>query len=274
MKNKKWLLFFAALALIAGTAVLLVRLKAHPQLGKPGIVATPIPGRMAMNLYLPARVLDFTSTNIPEPDVVLSYLPKDSSYAERLYQAPDGFTATGTIVLMGADRTSIHNADYCLRGQGLNPDAKSIQIIPIAGPTPYSLPVSRWDVSGTFPQPDGQKITVHGVYVFWFVADGDQTPGHFDMMKRFALHLLRTGVLQRWAYVSYFAQCEPGQEDATFDRMKKLIAASVPEFQLPPKRRHNSDCAALKNLNRQRIEFPRCLTTLEGASTYKSHAET
>jgi hypothetical protein len=54
------------------------------------------------------------------------------------------------------------------------------------------------------------------------------------MMKRLALNLLRTGVLQRWAYVSYFSVCEPGQEDATFARMEKLIAASVPAFQLPP----------------------------------------
>ena len=45
---------------------------------------------------------------------------------------------------------------------------------------------------------------------------------------------LRHGVLQRWAYVSYFAYCWPGQEDATFARMKQLIAASVPEFQPPP----------------------------------------
>jgi hypothetical protein len=40
--------------------------------------------------------------------------------------------------------------------------------------------------------------------------------------------------LQRWAYVSYFSICEPGQEDAVFARMEKLIAASVPEFQPPP----------------------------------------
>jgi hypothetical protein len=41
--------------------------------------------------------------------------------------------------------------------------------------------------------------------------------------------------LQRWAYVSYFAVYEPGQEDAAFERVKKLIMASVPEFQLAPK---------------------------------------
>jgi hypothetical protein len=184
---------------------------------------------------LPARVLDFTSTNIPEPQVVLSYLPQDTSYAERLYTAPDGFEVQGTIVLMGADRTSIHSADYCLTGQGFSGKEKSVVSIPVAGQS-YQLPVARWNVSGTFPTANGQKIEAHGVYVFWFVADGDQTPGHFEFMKRAALHLLRTGVLQRWAYVSYFAMCAPGREDATFARMKDLIANSVAQYQEFPEK--------------------------------------
>jgi hypothetical protein len=235
MKNQRWLLFVAALTLIAGTAVTLVRLKSHPRLGRPGITAEPVPGSLTMKIHLPERVLDFTSTNVPEPEVVSSYLPQDSSYAERYYRAPDGFWATGTIVLMGADRTSIHNADYCLRGQGLDPEEKKITNIAIGGPQPYQLPVSEWEVSGVFQQPDGQKARIGGVYVFWFVAEDAQTPSHWEMMKRLAMHLLRTGVLQRWAYISYFAPCAPGQEDATFARLEKLIAASVPEFQLPPK---------------------------------------
>ena len=49
------------------------------------------------------------------------------------------------------------------------------------------------------------RSRLSGVYVFWFVADGEETPSHFQMMKRLALHLLRTGVLQRWAYVSLFS---------------------------------------------------------------------
>jgi hypothetical protein len=44
-----------------------------------------------MKIDLPERVLDFTSTNVPEPEVVLGFLPKDTSYAERIYTAPDGF---------------------------------------------------------------------------------------------------------------------------------------------------------------------------------------
>jgi len=49
-----------------------------------------------------------------------------------------------------------------------------------------------------------------------------------------AREMFRTGVLQRWAYVSCFVVCAPGQEDATFERMKKFIAAGVPEFQTAP----------------------------------------
>ena len=236
MKNRKWILFALALVLMAGTAGALARLKAHPRLGKPGIKAEPVPGdAVAMKIDLPETVLDFTSTNVPEPEIVSNYLPKDSSYAERQYLAPDGFRVTAFLVLMGADRTSIHNADFCLRGEGLEPGEKRVANIPIGGAQPYSLPVSEWKVGGIFPQPDGTKVRVNGVYVFWFVADGEETPSHFDMvMKRLPLHLLRTGELQRWAYVSYFAQCAPGQEDATFARVEKLIAASVPEFQPPP----------------------------------------
>ena len=234
MTKQNWILFSVALALMAGTAGVLVRLKDHPRLGQPGIKAEPIPGDVTMKIDLPERVLDFYSTNVPESEVVLSYLPKDSSFTERIYTAPDGFWIQATVVLMGADRTSIHNADFCLRGNGLNPDEKRIVNVSIGGTTPYQLPVSMWKVSGVVPQPGGQKVKVNGVYVFWFVSDQAQTPGHFQMMKRLALNLLRTGVMQRWAYVSYLALCEPGQEDAAFARMEKLIAASVPEFQLPP----------------------------------------
>jgi len=232
---KKWSLFAVALALIAGTALLLFQLRAHPRLGPPGIKAEPIPGTIAMKIELPERVLDFTSTNVPEPAVVSGYLPTDTSYVERRYFSPgNDIPIEGTIVLMGTDRTSIHNADFCVRGQGYVPENKTIVNIPVAGPVPYQLPVARWTVRGTLQQPDGQKVEVSSVYVFWFVTKGDQTPDHFTMMKRLAGHLLRTGELQRWAYVSYQAPCEPGKEDAAFERLARLIAASVPGFQLSP----------------------------------------
>ena len=62
-----------------------------PKTGAAQIKGTPIPGSVQMKIDLPERVGDFTSTNIPEPQVVLGYLPADTSYAERIYTASDGF---------------------------------------------------------------------------------------------------------------------------------------------------------------------------------------
>jgi hypothetical protein len=234
MKHQKWLILLVALALMAGTAGMLAGLKTHQRLGTPGIKATPIPGSVRMTIDLPERILDFTSTNVPESESERGYFPKDTSYIRRLYQAPDGFEASATIVLMGADRSSIHRPDYCLPGQGWTIVSKKGINIPISGSQPYELPVMKWYIYNSHTTPDGQKQEVHGIYVFWFVADREQTVDNVQRMWWLARDLLRTGVLQRWAYVSYFSVCAPGQEDAAFERMRQLIAASVPEYQLPP----------------------------------------
>ena len=102
---------------------------------------------------------------------------------------------------------------------------------------PYQLEVARWNVSILVEQPDGQKVKHSGVYVYWYVADGEETPDHDKMLERLTLDMFRTGALQRWAYISYFAGCYPGQEDATFEQIKRLIVAQVPKFQSPLKQK-------------------------------------
>lgn len=234
MKNQKWLILAVALVLIAGTAGALTWLRANQKLGQPGIKTEPIPGSVMKKINLPEHVLDFNSTNVPEPQVVLNFLPPDTSYAERCYFDTNGAPIYATAVLMGADRTSIHKPDYCLPGQGWNIRDKSVVNIPVAGTQSYQLPVAKWVIGNYYQTADGQKQPVSGLYVFWFVADGEQTTDNYQRMWWLGRDLLRTGVLQRWAYISYFTYCAPGQEDATFERMKKLIAHSVPEYQFPP----------------------------------------
>ncbi len=227
-----------AFALMAGTVGALTWLKGRQELGLPGVMAAPIPGSTVMKIDLPERVLNFTSTNLPEPEIVLGYLPKDTSFAERYYTSPDDSPPiSATVILMGRDRTSIHRAEYCLVGQGLAPEEKEVVNIPIAGTEPYQLQAAKWKVSGTFPEPDGRKVKISGVYVFWFVADQEQTADYLQFQYHLVRNLLLTGKLQRWAYISYFTLCAPGQEEAAFERMKKLIAASVPSYQLPPAKR-------------------------------------
>ena len=223
------------LALIAGTAGALTWLKTHQHLGAPGLKTAPVPGSVKRQLELPERVLDFTSTNLAEAQIVLDYLPQDTSFASRRYVAADGAWAIASVILMGADRTSIHRPDYCLPGQGWQIHDKTEVKLNIAGGTPYELPVMKWLVSNTFTAPDGSKQNVSGIYVFWFVTAGQTTDNFPAMLQSMLLHQLASGELQRWAYVSFFTACPPGQEDALFARVKPLIAAAVPKFQLPPR---------------------------------------
>lgn len=233
MKNPKWTFLTAALILMAGTAVALAWLRANQKLGAPGIKATSIPGQVRMNINLPERVSDFTSTNIPEPDVAINYFPADTSYAERMYFDPNGLRIQSTAILMGTDRSSIHRPEYCLPGQGWSIDKKDIVTIPINDNPSYQLQVARWNLSTTIQQPDGTKETASGIYVYWYVAQDDETPDHDKMLEQLTLNLFRTGGLQRWAYISYFAVCGAGQQDAAFGEVKRLIQAQVPQFQLP-----------------------------------------
>jgi len=139
---------------------------------------------------------------------------------------------------MGADRTSLHKPQFCLEGQGwrLGPGSYSSETIPVQRPYPYELPVGRLIGSGELQAANGEMTRLKAVYVYYYVADGvlSASSSGAQRMWLMARDLIRTGVLQRWAYVSYLAICPPGQEEATFERMKKFIAASAPEFQLTP----------------------------------------
>src|SRR5207245_1238680 len=100
-------------------------------------------------------------------------------------------------------------------------------------PQPYELPEMKL-IATKQATIDGQTVTGRGVYVYWFVAKDRYTPHHWERMWWMAKDLVRTGVLQRWAYITCFSVCAPGEEDATFERMKKFIADAVPQFQLTP----------------------------------------
>jgi Protein of unknown function (DUF3485) len=235
MNIQKSLLFILVLGLIAGTAACVKWIPAHQRLGTPGIKAFPTARSVVMKIDLPERVLDYVSTNLPTDDVVLKMLPPDTSYAQRLYEAPDRFTVGANIILMGTDRTSIHKPEFCLPGHGWSITKRETSEIAIEGPEPYQMPVAKWTINRTVQAENGAKVEQGGLYVFWLVADNEQAVKHNDFIRLVTWDLLRTGVLQRWAYVSYIVACTPGQEDATFERLKKLITASVPEFQLPPR---------------------------------------
>lgn len=224
--------FATALVLILGTGAALKELHSSQRLGKPGVqtVSTDDPKRL--KVVLPVRVAGFASEEVPISKLVLDFLPRDTSFGQRIYKGPDGSEILMNVVLMGADRTSIHKPQFCLAGAGWDIDygISSEASIRIEEPVSYELPVMKLVVSKQAVI-EGKTISAKGLYVYWFVADGAYTAQHWERMWWMAGHMVRTGELQRWAYVTCFSICAPGQEDATFAKMTKFIAQAVPRFQ-------------------------------------------
>ena len=231
--------FVVVLGLVGLTAFGLSRVHSLQRLGQPGVkvLGQQVFGEGSQligtnSIALPETILNFESKAEPIAKVVSGWLPKDTTFAQRVYRAPDGFATLVNVVLMGSDRTSIHKPEYCLQGQGFRTEKIERLTIPIREPHPYSLPVQKWTVSREIQTGNGARGRHSAIYVFWFVADQQLTADHNERMKWMARDLLLRGVLQRWAYVACYSVCLPGQEDATYARMQEWIAAAVPRFQL------------------------------------------
>jgi hypothetical protein len=240
MSRQKAILLVVSLVLIGSSAGLLAHLRSNQRLGLPGVktapLAQPDADGVKVDVVLPDRVLDFTSEGVPVEKIVLDFLPADTSYGQRLYRKQDGsFETMLNVVMMGTDRTSIHKPQFCLGGQGwVIDDTASSQIeIPVSHPQPYNLPAMKLVTTKQITV-DGQPVLARGLYIYWFVCRDGVTASHTDRMLSMAGHMLRTGVLQRWAYVSCFSVCEPGREEQTLAEMTRFIGAAVPEFQLSP----------------------------------------
>jgi len=175
--------------------------------------------------------LNYRSQSAPIQNVVVSTLPKDTIFGHRMYAHPSGLIIDYQVVLMGGDRSSIHPPQHCLRGSGFQTLATEPATIRINRPHAYDLPVMKLKLRRTFEE-NGAPRTQGGVFIYWFVADGELTAQHKRRLWWMARDMLKTGVLQRWAYVICFAPCQPGAEDITFERLQEFIAASVPEFHL------------------------------------------
>jgi hypothetical protein len=227
----------AGLAVIGVTGCILGRVQGHQRLASPGVVTHALPGSIRLCADLPAKVLDYSSQELETEDVTINVLPSDTSFGWRRYKGSDNFVLDLRVVLMGHDRTSLHRPQFCLTGQGwqINQQTSREMTVKMEQPLAYDLPVVALMTTKTLTT-DGQSQLVSGVYVYWYVADGalSASTSGLERTWKMAATLVRTGVLQRWAYVSCFAPCAPGQEVATLDRVKRFISAAAPQFQLYP----------------------------------------
>lgn len=241
------IILLTGLLIIAGGSLVLGHLGANQRLSPAPvkIINQPMIGRDSTKLgtnntfivgtnmiYLPEKVLNYSSEIIPVDKAEYDTLPKDTTFGRRLYKAEDGFQIINMVVLMGADRTSIHRPQYCLEGTGWRIDSIIQTNIYIDKPQPYLLPVNKLSLSGKIVEPGSEPVEKRGIFIYWYIADGIITADHKSWMFSVAKHRLLHGEVQRWAYVIYFSVCQPGEEEHTFERMKEFIRASLPEYQL------------------------------------------
>lgn len=239
MTNKAKLAVILSLALMAVGVLALTRVQGMQRLGTPGVrvvqqdVLREDGEKVGTNAVpLPETILNYKSITVPVARVVHDWLPKDTVYGQKVYEAPDGFWIQSSVILMGTDRTSIHKPEYCLTGQGFQVTKVEGDSVEVAKPHRYSLPLHKMSLQREAKTPDGQSVVQSGLFVYWFVADNQITADHNQRMYWMARDQVTTGILQRWAYVSCFSIFHPGQEEAAYARMKEWIAAATPEFQL------------------------------------------
>jgi hypothetical protein len=238
MNARAAVLSLLALAAIGLGALAINRLATSQRLGTPGVRVTALPllGEKGLarsnSVALPANLPGYEFKATPITDLELDYLPKDTVFGRANYRAPDGFMAQVNVVLMGTDRTSIHRPEYCLTGQGWNIVRKQMTAINVPG-WGREFPVQRFD--GRIRTMVGKKTASYsGIYVFWFVADGQRTASHWERQWWMIRDLVTKGVLQRWAYISCFVPCPQGLEEEAFQRVSKLIGEIAPSIETPP----------------------------------------
>jgi hypothetical protein len=234
MKAREKFLLVAGLAMMLVAAGCLLYLKSRQSLGEPGVKTQARPDSVRLDISIPTNVPGYVAEpKDKESRKVEEMLPEDTSITTVSYEEPGLPPIIATVVLMGTDRTSIHNPEFCLPGAGVTIDwsRSGLETVPLDRPHPLDLQVMRIHGAGQ-REVNGKAVDFSAVYVYWFVTEDAVTAERWQFMKWMADSLITKGVLQRWAYVSYLTYCPVGQEAETFGRIKKLINATAPEFQL------------------------------------------
>lgn len=233
MKAGKWVVIGVALGMIAATAGCLMELEGRVKLGMPGVNVQPAAlyedGRLVAprSVVLPANVPGFQSKAVDMTPGELRGLPPDTTFGRRLYTNASGMQVQLTTVLMGRDHTSIHQPQYCLYAQAWN--ITNAERINLRMERPFSYDIPAVKLSATHALPGGGMI--NGIYVYWFVSGDRLTAEEGSRLWSMWKTVLQTGVTERWAYISYFTTCQPGQESDRLAQLRKLIIETVPEFQ-------------------------------------------
>ena len=129
-------------------------------------------------------------------------LPSDTGLVRKFYHRNGGLDGIhATIVLSGADRSSIHRPQVCMTAAGHEIVRERLVRIPIAGRR-EPLEIMVLDMLKTFSREDGSPAAYSSFYAYWFVGKDRETASHLARMYFMAYDRVAHGVSHRWAYVA------------------------------------------------------------------------
>lgn len=134
-------------------------------------------------------------------------LPDDTVILKKYYQHPIRPPVTASIVLSGADRSSIHRPQVCLTGQGQEIVREWTHTIELEGRDPLRVVVL--DMLRRGRHADGSEFEHTFYYAYWFVGKGRETHSHIMRMVWMAVDRIFFNVSHRWAYISVSGARDP-----------------------------------------------------------------
>jgi hypothetical protein len=231
MMNKQLKLYFGiSLGSIVIAIGFLSWLKENQVLSEPGLNYTATDDPVKVSLSLPTEVLNYEFKEVEIADLTLETLPADTSIGKALYTRGNQQILI-QCVMMGSDRTSIHQPQYCLVGSGWTIDEQEETTIPVYMPERVEMPVMKLTSTKMIMDNQGNEIPYRGIMTYWFVSEDLLTARHWERMWWMAKGMLTSGKLQRWAYVACIIYCPPGYEDVAYKDLETFVSAAIPQFQ-------------------------------------------
>jgi EpsI family protein len=132
-------------------------------------------------------------------DVEQEILPKDTEFARNNYDDFNGHQVFFSIVLSGQQQYTIHPPEVCLVAQGWT--ITGGEYVPIHLASGRDLIVRNLSIQRDFVDADGNHLTLHSYFMYWYVAEGVTTASHLVRNVLSSWDRVVHNRDHRWAYL-------------------------------------------------------------------------
>lgn len=157
-------------------------------------------------------------------------LPHDTMFVKSIYTNTASDQVFVSIVLSGAERSSIHRPQRCLVGQGNTIAGTKYLKIPLEGRDP--LKVCILETVRNYRDAEGNAKAYQGYYAYWFVGQKRETHSHYERMFWLAWDRVIHSVAHKWAYIAVSGSRDEENPEAHNDEITDFVQKLYPHLLL------------------------------------------